>query len=277
MKALRVFAENRRDDAFLGSLGGSMRVTLRRSEHGSLQGEAFFQHGPSSQTVSFSLWDASLQAAVAQAEIALERVLAADHLGWIPDPNFLERMPHVTDPQPPEMPRAFPAWDAGLGEGEDVTFDYEVDGYGWYAITVKVGDKTGETGGSYLTDSKGDLIRAALAMLAGADKAEVTFRGEPGHVVLELQRVNLRSDEATEVGLPGRSYFGCWVRIRDLYDNPVGGGTLEFEALCRSPRAVAEAIYRMALAHFEGGAGFWSPAMASLEGALKTVPRQPGE
>jgi hypothetical protein len=71
--------------------------------------------------------------------------------------------------------------------------------------------------------------------------------------------------------------YGCIIRIRQIDDSSGEPLEPEFEALIRSPRAVAEAIYRMALTHFRHGAGPWSDAMAALEGALATVPRDPGD
>lgn len=268
--ALRDFAAKKRDDVYLGSLGGSLRLILKRSEYG-LVGELFLQHGPNSQTIRFSLWDESLQAAVAQAEAALERVLAAKNLGWVPPPGLIELMPRAVDIAPPEQAREFAAWDSGLGEGEDVAFQYEVDGYGWYAVTIRVGDKTGETGGSYLSDPMGDLLRAALMLLAGAESAEVTILGEPGCNVIQFDRELLWSDEPPEPGLPGKPHFGCRIRIRDFYADSTNG-VLEFEGLARSRHEVAQAIYKMAHAHFEKGAGPWSSAMAALHAALPRVP-----
>jgi hypothetical protein len=269
--ALCDFAGGKRDDALLASLGGSMRITLRRSEHGSLYGEAWFQHGPNTQTVSFSLWEGALAAAVEGAEAALERVKSARELGWLPEPDRLALFPRTTDPAEPEAPRPFEAWDSGRS-GEDVQLEYSVDGYGWYGVDVRVGEQRGEFGGGYLTDPMGDLLRAALLLVAGFDRAELTCNAEPGLTRVEFEREAVRFD-VDESGMPERHLYGCRIRIREIDHQTGEAREPEFDALARSPRAVAEAIYAMALAHFEDGAGPWSDPLAALEGALATVPR----
>lgn len=270
--ALRDFAEGKRDDALLASLGGSMRITLRRSEHGSLYGEAWFQHGPNSQTVAFSLWEGALAAAADGAEAALQRVKSARELGWLPEPDRLGLFPRVTDRAEPEVPRRFDAWSSGRC-GEDVRLEYVFDGYGWYGIELWVGERHGEFGGGYLTDPMGDLLRAALLLVAGADRAELMCNAEPGLTRVEFARERVRFD-VDESGMPERHLYGCQIRIREIDHQTGEEREPEFDALARSPRAVAEAIYRMALAHFKDGAGPWSDPMAALEGALATVPRK---
>jgi hypothetical protein len=271
--ALRDFAEGRRDDALLASLGGSMRVTLRRSEPGWLYGEAWFQRGPNSQTVSFGLWEGVLAAAAEGAEAALERVKSARELGWVPEPDRLTLFPSATDPAEPEAPRRFEPWSSDA-RGEDVRFDYVVDGYGWYSIEIRVGDRRGGFGGGYLTDPMGDLLRSALLLLAGGGRAELMCNSEPGLTRVEFVREPVRLD-VEESGMPEPQVYGCRIRIRDA-DRPAGEEA-EYDALARSPRAVAEAIYAMALAHFKDGAGPWSDPMAALEGALATLPRKPDD
>ena len=273
--ALRDFAEGKRDNALLASLGGSMRVTLRRSEPNWLFGEASFDHGPNSQTVRFSLWEGALAAAVEGAEAALERVESARELGWLPEPDRLDLFPRVTDPAEPEAPRRFDAWSSGLC-GEDVRLEYVVDGYGWYSVELWVGEQRGGFGGGYLTDPMGDLLRSALLLLAGAGRADLVCNAEPGLTRVEFVREEIRFD-VDESGMPLRHVHGCRIRIRELDDATCKEHEPEFDALARSPRAVAEAIYRMALEHFKEGAGPWSDPMAALEGALATVPRRPDE
>jgi hypothetical protein len=268
--ALRDFADGKRDDALLASLGGSMRVTLRRSEPGWLYGEVWFQRGPNSHTISFSLWEGTLAAAAEGAEAALERVKSARELGWVPGPDRLSLFPSATDPAEAEAPRRYDAWSSGAC-GDDVRLEYVVDGYGWYGIQIWVGEQCGECGGSYLTDPMGDLLRAALLMVAGASRAELTCNAEPGLTRVEFIREPIRFD-VDESGMPERQVYGCRIRIWEVDPQSGKDCEAEFDALARSPRAVAEAIYRMALAHFKEGAGPWSDPMAALEGALATVP-----
>jgi len=179
--------------------------------------------------------------------------------------------PSLTAPAEPEAPRPFEAWDSGE-RGADVRLDYVVDGYGWYSVDLRVGAQQGGFGGSFLTDAMGDLLRAALLLLAGADRAELMCNAEPGLTRVEFSRETLRFD-VDAAGLPERHVYGCRILIREIDHQTGAVGAPEFDALARSPRAVAEAIYRMALAHFKDGAGPWSDPLAALEGALATVPR----
>ncbi|RYY23835.1 MAG: hypothetical protein EOP62_18855 [Sphingomonadales bacterium] len=270
---LRAFVEGQADEVTLRSLGGSMGVTLRRGPHG-LTGEAAFQHGPNSQMVKFQVWEDSLRAAVPQAEAVLARVEAGRNLGWRPKPGKSALMARASGIEPDAPPSQFEAWDSGLGTGGDVKLEYEVDGYGWYGVGVNVGDRSGEFGGGYLTDIMGDLLRAATALVGGARSAKVVSLSEPGQSRIEFERQVLRTVEGPEPGVPGDAVTGCMVRIFESDDTSGANAELVFEAVARSPRAVAEAIYRMAHPHFEHGAGPWSDAMAALEGALASVPRK---
>jgi hypothetical protein len=277
--AIRDFAERRRDDVTLGSIGGSMRLLLRRSEYGSLSGEAWFNRGRVSQTAAFTLWEEALLPAAEGAERTAQRLKEAQW-GWTPssDPGGSDaRLPRdsgIEEGESEDRPPIGP-WESELGSGEDVEFEYVVDGYGWYSISVRTATKAGGFGGGYLTDPMGDMLRAGLALLAGASRAELTCDAEPALTRVEFERVLLSHDD----GAPGRPLvrYGCTIRIREV-DDYRGGGAQEpeFEALARSPRGVAEAIYLMALAHFRDGAGPWSDAMAALEAALAAVPRDPG-
>jgi hypothetical protein len=271
--AMGDFVERRRNDVLLASLGGLMRLMLRRSESGSLHGEAWFSRGAISQTTVFGLWDAAVETALDGVEQTVQRLRDAQW-GWTPSPELLDPLqPRDSgiDAGPEEDRRPAGPWDAGLGAGEDVSFDYQVDGYGWYGIDVRVGSRSGSFGGGYLTDPMGDLMRAGLAMLAGAGRAELMCNSEPGETRVEFERVLLASDDSLPAG--ARSRFGCTIRIVKI--DYLTGEALdtEFEALCRSPYAVAEAIYRMALPHFREGAGHWSDELASLEGALVAIRR----
>jgi hypothetical protein len=234
------------------------------------------QRGAITQTVAFPLREEALPIALAGAEAAVER-LAKEDWGWVPAPErarlsppFEPRDNGIAEPgDPPSRP--FESWDAGLGSGEDVAFDYTYDGYGWYAVEVRVGDVVGGFGGGYLTDPMGDLLRVALALIADAGRAELTCNAEPALTRVEFERVTLGHD-VTPAGRP-LPREGCRIVIRDV-DGSGRAGEVEFEALGRSPRAVAEAIYRMALSNFADGAGPWSAPMAALEAALGAVPRE---
>lgn len=277
--AIRDFAEGKRHDASLASIGGSMRLMLRRSEFGSLRCEAWFNRGRVSQTINFALWEEALAPGAEGAERTAERLKNAQW-GWTPSPEWddadilLPRDNGIEEGAQDDRPPVGP-WDSGLGAGEDVSFDYVVDGYGWYSVSVRVGTRESGFGGGYLTDPMGDLLRSGLALLAGAERAELTCDAEPALTRVEFERVLLSVGDSG----PGkaRARYGCTIRICEIEHLTAGPQDPEFEALCRSPRAVAEAIYRMALPHFRHGAGPWSDAMASLGGALATVPRERGD
>ena len=272
--AMRDFVEGRRNDLLLASLGGSMRLVLRRSEYGSLHAEAWFNRGRIDQTVSFGLWDEAIATSLPQVEETVQRLKEAQW-GWKPSADW-GRPPDPLLPRDTQLPEEaeehrppLGAWDAGLGTGADVAFEYLIDGYGWYSIDVRVGERTSGFGGGYLTDPMGDLLRAALALLAGAQRTELTCNAEPGITRVEFERLLLG---VSDCGGGTRPRYGCKLTIRPIDHFTGEAQDPEFEALCRSPRAVAEAIYRMALPHFTDGAGPWSDPMAALEGALAAVP-----
>ncbi|WP_066795910.1 hypothetical protein [Sphingomonas soli] len=269
---LKAFAEERQDVAELRSLGGSMRLRLTR-EFGDLRGEARFDHGPNSQIARFRLWKDSLRDAVPAYENAVRRVEAVNR-GWIPRLGRHDATPRAALLEGRAGPSSFKGWVSGYGEGGDVRFDYEVDGYGWYGVTVQVGDNVCEFGGGWLTDCLGDLLRAALLLLAGRKQVEVLANAEPGQTCIEFEVATLRCEPEPEPGVPGKAQEGCWIRVTELYYVDGKENGLRFEQLARSPFAVAEAIYAMALPHFADGAGPWSAPMAALEGALATVPRE---
>ena len=268
---LRAFAAGEIDEAVMTSTGGSMWLKLVRDEPRWLRGEARFTHGPNSQTVSFALWDDSVCEAIPAFEAAVARVEAAWMERWKPKFGKLDQTPRAMLSEVQQPPSHFAAWESGLGEGEDIEIEYTVDGYGWYSGKISMGSCDGYFGGGWQTDAKGDLIRAALMLLTGKRTAEVLCDAEPGQARIEFETVTLRTEEGPEPGVPGASREGCWVRIRDLDAAP--GEDLEFEMLARSPRAVAEAIYRMGVTLFEHDGGPWSNAMAALEGALASIPR----
>lgn len=276
--AIREFAEKKRDDVTLASVGGSMRLLLRRSEYGSLRGEAWFNRGRVSQTASFALWEEALAPAAEGAERMAERLKDAQW-GWTPSlervgPDaLLPRDSGIEEGAQEDRPPAGP-WDSGLGDGEDIEFEYVIDGYGWYSISVRTDSKQSGFGGGYLTDPMGDLLRSGLALLAGARRAELTLNAEPSMTRVEFERVLLSIGDSG----PGKPLirYGCKVRTVEIDYLGSEAQEPEFEALVRSPRAVAEAIYRMALPHFRHGAGPWSDAMAALEAALAAVPRDAG-
>ncbi|RYE03369.1 MAG: hypothetical protein EOP61_04975 [Sphingomonadales bacterium] len=272
---LRDFAEGRLNEVRLQSTGGSMWLALYRDEPGWLRGEAGFTHGPNGQTVRFAVWEDSVREAVPAFEAVVARIREGANWGWVPRLRAPDPSPRATLLQAQEPPSKFEAWDSGLQPEEDLRFHYEVDGYGWYAGTVAVGQRYGYFGGSWMTDSKGDLLRAALMLLAGQKRVDILCNAEPGRTRVEFEPQTLRIEAGPELGVAGTPQEGCWIRIREIDYQTGEAMEPEFVALARSRRAVAEAIYAMALELFKDGAGPWSDAMAALEGALAAVPREP--
>lgn len=274
---LRDFVEGRLDEVWLRSTGSSMSLKLQRQEPGWYRGEASFDRGHNGITVRFKMWDESLAAAVLAAEATLARIKAGTNWGWVPKLGRPDTKPRAALLEVSQPPSNFPAWESGWGDGEELSFEYEVDGYGWYSGAIVVGEQRGYFGGSSLTDSKGDLIRAALLLLAGKDRVDIMCTSEPGLARIEFETMTLRTAEGPELGVPGPTQTGCVIRIRGIDHFTEAEEEVEFAAIARSPRAVAEAIYQVMLELFKDGAGPWSDAMAALEGALATVPRKAGD
>ena len=277
--------ENQEDgEVQLTSDGAGLAIALKRYAHS----EANYcivqlRRGDLNQRISFAVTRSHLTTALADLRAVIERIEREDAPRWRPTPQQIDMSgeedpatawdgpaaPPLVKPPSPPLPPAEP-WDAGLGEGEMVAFDYVVDGVGWFAVTVRAGPTKGGFGGSsWITDAMGDLLRAGLALLAGAARAEVICDAEPFITRVEFERVLLKQETGRDGRL--REIHGCWIRIREIDHQTEEPGPAEFEALCRSPRQVAEALYRMALPHFADHARSDYLTMAALEGALQGV------
>lgn len=275
LPALRAFAAGETNEASVRSTGGSMQLTLRRSEPGWLRGEINLDQGPNSQLVRFQLWEDSVREAVPTWEAAVARIEAAWIERWKPRFGKQDLSVHAALIDAPQPPTQFKAWDSGMVDGEDVRITYGVDGYGWYEGSIEIGGNTGHFGGGYLTDAKGDLIRAALMLLTGKRYAEVICNAEPGITRIEFEVANLRVEEGPEPGVPGAMEEACWVRIREIDYQTGEEQPPEFDGLARSPRAVAEAIHAMAVRAAEADGGPWSDAIKVLDAALASLPQNP--
>lgn len=273
LDALEIFAAGAADEAMLWSEGGSLRLHLARPEAGWMRMSVWLRWGRVEHSIVFRLWEEALEVAVTGAAQARER-LARSNRGWRP------RLPVALTgdrPGPPEPIRVaaqapdnrFADWDSGIQTG-DVSFRYAVEGFGWYGVDVRIGELRGEFGGGYLTDAMGDMLRGALAMLAGAQRFEFTCNAEPGLTRVAFERVQLRVVGGTRAST--RAIHGCRVLVQEIDHFNGTDGEVEFDAVCHSPRALAEAIYRMAAEHFVDGTRPTNPAaLAALEGALVAV------
>ncbi|MFL9842030.1 hypothetical protein ABS767_13730 [Sphingomonas sp. ST-64] len=270
---LEAFAAGSVDAAALRSQGGSLHLKLSRSEPGWMRLHVWLRWGHVEHNFTFGIGQDALNEAVAGARATMQRLENAGR-GWRPRLLATIAADPAGTPEPIKVPQ--PAsddriedWDSGIETG-DVTFRYEIDGYGWYGVEVRIGDATGEFGGGYLTDAMGDMLRGALAMLAGAHRFEFTCNAEPGLTRVTFERVDLRVVGGTR--LSARAVHGCRVRVQEIDHFSGADAQVELDAVAHSPRALAEAIYRMAAPHFTDGAQPTNPAaLAALEGALLAV------
>ena len=162
-------------------------------------------------------------------------------------------------------------WEApDVLDAAEVTFRYVVDGVGWFSVEVQVGAASGGFGGSWMTAAMEDLLRIGAALAGGVRRAEMVVDAEPFLTRIEFEVETLNSS------VPARdnrwtATDGCWIRIGDIDHRTQERKEFEFEALCLSPLAVAEAIHRMALPHFAQQARTDFPAFAALVAAIRAA------
>ncbi len=68
------------------------------------------------------------------------------------------------------------------------TFSYDLDTAGWSTATVSDGTHTATLTASYLSDALGDLTRAVIALLQGAERATLTWQEEPSVIEWRFER-----------------------------------------------------------------------------------------
>jgi TonB family protein len=163
-------------------------------------------------------------------------------------------------------------WDAPVVlDAAEVTFHPVVGGVGWFGVDALVGTmRDGFGGSSWMTEVMGDLLRAGTALAGGVPKVEILFNSEPFVSRLEFEVEVLNSS------VPARNNrwtatSGCWLRLWEIDHQTGVQKDLEFEALCFSPLAVAEAIYRMALPLFEQNDRGDVPVFAALVSAIEAA------
>jgi hypothetical protein len=149
-----------------------------------------------------------------------------------------------------------------------IALEFVDEGAGWFHLNVRAGDTEYCVGGSsYVTRPIGDLLRAALAMVADADRADVWFNAEPSVLRLTVRRELLNR---TESGDGWEPEWGCRVMATWVDQNTLVDGDPEFDILCWSPIAFARATLQMAKPHCREDAVSFRPFVA-LEGALRAV------
>ena len=161
-----------------------------------------------------------------------------------------------------------------------ISINYDLGEHGWSRFTLTVGDRSLEIGAfSYCTDALGDLVRAALAMAAGAYRAEVSFDGEPMEWRMLLQRAwRTHEPNAFKIKI---------LTFRDIHANqPEAEGELDFEALVEG-EAFARAVTNAAQAIWDehgsdgynrlwsGSEGFPLKALGALHRALELTDPPP--
>lgn len=273
LDAMDAFAAGASDEAMLASDGGSLRLHLTRPQPGWMRLSLWLRWGRVEHSIVFGLWQEALDIAIAGAVPTRAR-LARGNRGWRPKLVAILSGDRAGLPEP--IPAALPVsdnriadWESGTETG-DVSLSYTVDGHGWYGVDVRIGDAHGEFGGGLLTDAMGDMVRGALSMLAGAQRFVFTCNAEPGLTRVTFERVHLRVIGGTRTS--ARSVFGCRMLVQEIDHFDGADGTVTFDAVCHSPRALAEAIYLMAAEHFANGTHPTNPAaLAALEGALVAV------
>lgn len=68
------------------------------------------------------------------------------------------------------------------------SFSYHLETAGWSTATVSDGERTVALTASYLSDVLGDLTRAVIALLRGAEQAILTWHEEPGVAEWRFER-----------------------------------------------------------------------------------------
>ncbi len=90
----------------------------------------------------------------------------------------------------------------------EFSFSYHLGTAGWSTATVSDDERTVALTASYLSDALGDLTRAVIALLQGAEQARLTWDEEPGVVAWRFERQSDDVDVCITVFDGWRSYDG---------------------------------------------------------------------
>lgn len=274
--ALSELAGQEEAEARLPSTGCSLGLGIRRRKPpGGSFCEVALNTFTGDQRISIHCDPAQFPRAAEGLAAALERLERARAEGWRPalldgPPDVREALtrlvgPIGSKPAPDRPTRPAPERPPPRLADPEPEFTFAVTDLGWHGLTVRVGDAFCETGGSDIGDGLAHLLRAALALAAGAPHAEVVFNAEPFLTRIEFDAI-YGSD-----GLPPQQ--PCRIRVVDLSGYEGAPDGLMFEAACGSGLGVAAALYRMALPHFVDNDRADRLAFAALEGALVEIER----
>ncbi len=263
-------------EIFLPSTGHSLGLAIRRrSPPFGSSCEVALNSFTGDQRISLRCGEAELARAAEGLVAALARLEQARAQGWRPAlldgaPEAREALTRLVGPvgskpapdkptrPPPEPPPPRP-------DAPDPEFTFEVTDLGWHSLTVRVGDAVCEMGGSDIGEGLDHLLRAALALAAGAPRAEVVFNAEPFLTRIAFDALYGSGD------LP--PHLPCRVRVEDLSGYEGAPDGIMLDAVCASGLGVAIALYRMALPHFVDNDPADGLAFAALEGALAGIGR----
>lgn len=144
----------------------------------------------------------------------------------------------------------------------------------FFGFDVIASDRRHECGGSEaVMDSIGDLLRAGLAMIAGAWQADVRFELEPGAYLIRFEAVCIND---TPPGGPPQpdwcAEWGCRVTGRELDRHTGEELEQDFAEVAPSAMQVARALLAMAEPHYAGREA--SPALIALRAGIEAL--EPG-
>ena len=112
------------------------------------------------------------------------------------------------------------------------SFSYQRGTAGWSTATVSDGERTVALTASYLSDALGDLTRAVIALLRGAEQATLTWHAEPGVTAWRFER----QDDDVDVRI---TQFDNWSGSRVVRARPVESA---FQMRCSLGRLAGEIL-----------------------------------
>ena len=115
---------------------------------------------------------------------------------------------------------------------QQFSFSYRLEKAGWSTATVSDGEHTLTLNASYLSDALGDLTRAVIALLRGAEQAVLLWHEEPGVVEWRFER---RGDDVNVYV----TQFDDWNRYRSFRARQVEPS---FRVQCPLSRLAAEVL-----------------------------------
>ena len=173
-------------------------------------------------------------------------------------------------------------------EPQPLSMAYDLGTAGWASFEVSCGSESFRVSDfGYITDGLGDIVRAALALVAGASQAEVLFDCEPQVWGLAVVFAGLAADAQPPIricrvtirdGGTGLEQGGHGVRPVWAWEGPiVFEGFVRSDDFGRAALAMAKAVradfddatYRERWGHYASLEGFPLRGLKALETALQ--------